>query len=67
MDTKAYFDAAMQIVNLANNIINLISRGADLDIAQAHFESISRIAAENATKPEIQAYSAHGVMGGNDD
>lgn len=59
MNPKAYFEAAMQIINLANNIVNLMHHGAEPQIAKSHFDSISRIAAEQAAKPEIQGYSEH--------
>lgn len=59
MNPKTYFDAAMEISSLVNAIISLVSQGADEEIAQGHFESISRIAAENAAKPEIQGNSEH--------
>lgn len=59
MNEKLLFDAALEIGRLVNNIISLVSGGADHDIARAHFQTISRIAAENAAKPEIQGVSEH--------
>ncbi len=59
MDEKLLFKAAIEIGRLVNSIIALINGGADHDVARSHFQTISRIAAANAAKPEIQGYSEH--------
>lgn len=59
MNPTIFFNAAIEIARLAHNILSLINSGADESVIQAHFESIGKIAASNAAKPEIQGYSEH--------
>lgn len=53
------FNAVIEISRLVNNVLSLINSGADPEIAKAHFQTISRIAAENAAKPSIDGVSLH--------
>ena len=54
-----YLSAALDIINLTNNILHLINAGASEDIVRVHFNSIGRIAAQQAAKTEIHGYSEH--------
>ena len=53
------FNAAIEIGRLLNNVLSLIGSDADPEIAKAHFQTISRIAAEQAAKPNIDGVSLH--------
>jgi hypothetical protein len=59
MNSTAIFNAAIEIARLTNSILQLIHLGADQSFIQAHFETIGKIAAINAAKPEIEGFAEH--------
>lgn len=54
-----YISAAVEILRLTNNILSLVNNSSDDSVIETHFNSIGKIAAQQAAKPEIQGYSEH--------
>jgi hypothetical protein len=57
MNPTLFFNAAIEIARVANNILVLVNSEANEEIIRTHFNYIGKIAAINAAKPEIQGYS----------